>query len=416
MTNGQSEQGDNRTDVVVVGAGPAGLATSWHLSLQGIRHVVLERDVVGATWRFERWDDFALVNPAWSIRLPGLDVSGLEPDSYLSRDAVVGLLDSYARSIKAPVRAGVEVFRLRQDGAGYHLSTSEGDWHARAVVVASGAFRRPWIPDHPVPPGVTALHAIDYRRPDQLADGAVLVVGSGQSGTQIADELRGAGREVYLSTSAVGRMPRRYRGRDFYRWLRDLGDLDQPSEQVPDEIRRAPQAAVSGTHGGRTSALQQLARDGIVLLGRLSGTDGGRFLFADDLAKNMDVADAFAARFRSHVDEYLQNSPDPLLPPDADPAERPLDVPPDAPVEIDAAQAGVSTVVWCTGMRPDTLWLPDDLLEPSGFPQHQHGSTAWPGVHVVGFPWQTHRASGVLYGIPTDAERAADRILLHLAS
>ncbi|NMO51488.1 NAD(P)-binding domain-containing protein [Actinoplanes sp. TBRC 11911] len=396
-------------DAVVVGAGPAGLATSQYLSARGIEHVVLERDVVGSTWRAERWDSFTLVSPTWGIRLPEVDLSGLDPDGFLPLEAVVELFESYARSINAPVRAGVEVTKLRREDGGYVLSTSEGDWHTRAVVVASGGLRRPHIPDVEVPAGVTALHAIDYRRPDQLPPGAVLVVGSGQSGSQIAEELRAAGRTVYLSTSPVGRAPRRYRGKDFFYWMSRSGNLDQKTDQTPEMIRRSGQAMLSGGHGGHTIALQQLARDGVNLLGHLNGTAGGRFLFADDLAQNMKFADDFAARIRGQIDKYLESQPGEFPPPDTDPVERPLDVAPDAPTELDAS--AVATVLWCTGMRPDTGWLPDDMLDASGVPQPEDGS-----LHVVGFPWLTHRASGVLYGMATDAAGAADRIKAHLSA
>jgi putative flavoprotein involved in K+ transport len=377
---------------------------------------VLERDVIGSTWRSERWDSFTLVSPNWSIRLPGVDLAGLDPDAFLPRDAVSELFDSYARSINAPVRTGVEVNKLLRDGGGYVLSTSEGDWYARAVVIASGGLRRPKIPDLELPSGVTALHAIDYRRPDQLPAGGVLVVGSGQSGSQLAEELNKAGRKVYLATSAVGRMPRRYRGRDLFGWMAEVGNLDQRTDQTPEEIRNAPQAMVSGARGRHTLALQQLARDGVILLGHLTGTNGDRFLFADDLAANIAFADTFVARVRSQIDKYVETQPGRFLPADTDPAERPLDGAAEAPTEVDASSAGISTVLWCTGMLPDTDWLPDDMLDESGVPRNEKGALEAPGMHVVGFPWLTHRSSGVLYGMATDAARAADQISSHLAS
>lgn len=410
-----NKENDRRVDVVVVGAGTAGMATSKYLSALDIGHVVLERDTVGSSWR-HRWDSFTLVTPAWSVRLPGLDVSPFDPDSFLARDVVVELLESYARQTGAPVRVGVEVRGLRRNGAGYVVITSDGNWSARAVVVASGALRRPRIPDVALPAGVTALHAVDYRRPDQLVPGAVLVVGSGQTGTQLADELRRAGRDVYLSTSAVGRVPRRYRGRDIAAWLAEMGRFEQATDQVPEAVRRVPQAALSGRDGGRTMALQQLARDGVNLLGRLVGSDDGRLLFAGDLAHNMKVADASAEAIRSDIDRFLEGRPGPLPPPETDPVERPLDVMPAAPAEIDVAGSGISTVLWCTGMRPDSAWLPNDLVEPSGVPHHRGGVVTSPGMYMVGFPWQTHRASGLLYGMATDAALVADQIKRYLAS
>ncbi|WP_327233235.1 NAD(P)/FAD-dependent oxidoreductase [Streptomyces sp. NBC_01317] len=422
-TTSASRSPASRVPAVVVGAGPAGLATSWHLARLGVGHVVLERDSVGATWRSARWDSFALVTPAWSVRLPGLRMTDDTPDdAFLPRDTFVELLDRYVRDTGPPVRTGVEVHGLRREMGGYVLNTSEGDRSTRAVVIASGALRLPKVPAGvDVPPGITALHANDYRRPEQLPPGAVVVVGSGQTGTQIADELRRAGRRVFLATSAVGRVPRRYRDQDVFAWLRHLGMLDQTTEQAPPEARRAPQPALSGTHGGRTLALQQLARDGVVLLGRLTGIHGGRLHFADDLADHMRGADAFAERFRTQVDQYLQGRPPETGPAEAgpadtDPAELPLDTVPAAPTEIDALGEGISTVLWCTGMRPETAWLPDELLTPTGVPKHRRGDTPLPGVHVVGFPWMTHRASGILYGMGTDAAHVAERIRADLTS
>ncbi|NMO49955.1 NAD(P)-binding domain-containing protein [Actinoplanes sp. TBRC 11911] len=417
MTSAQDQRTDRRTDAIVVGAGPAGLATSRHLSALGIDHVVLERDVVGSSWRTQRWDSFTLVTPTWSVRLPGLDLGGFDQDAFLPRDATADLFDSYAKSISAPVRTGVEVGKLRRQDDGYVLSTTEGDWHARAVVIASGGLRRPHIPDvAELPVGVTALHAVDYRRPEQLPAGAVLVVGGGQSGTQLAEELRRAGRKVYLSTSMVGRVPRRYRGRDIFQWLTVTGNLNQPTEQTPPMMRNAPQTMVSGVNGGHTVALQQLARDGVILLGRLTGADGGRFTFADDLAGNIEFADTVAARIRAQIDKYIESQPGEFPPADTDAAEQSLDTVPNAPATLDAAAEGISTVLWCTGMLPDTSWLPDDMLEPTGVPKHEGGALEAPGLHVVGFPWLTHRGSGVLYGMADDAERAADRIKSYLTS
>ncbi|MEU3185593.1 NAD(P)/FAD-dependent oxidoreductase [Streptomyces sp. NPDC006923] len=397
---------------IVVGAGPAGLATSWHLRSLGVGHVVLERDTVGATWR-SRWDSFTLVTPTWSVRLPGRPGHSGDPDGFLTRDQFVELLDSYARDADLPVRRGVEVLSLRRDGAGYRLATSEGDWSARAVVIAAGARREPRVPAGIEPqPGLTTVHAVDYRRPEQLPPGAVLVVGSGQSGTQIADGLRRAGRRVFLATSPVGRVPRRYRGRDVFAWLRDTGFLDLPTEQAPAEVIRAPQPAVSSV---RTLALQQLAREGVTLLGRLTGAENGRLFFAGDLAHNMRIADEFSERFRERVDAHLREHPDPSLPePAADPSERPLAAAPPTPAELDIAAEGISTLLFCTGMRPDTGWLPDALRDANGALKHERGVTPCPGVHAVGIPWMTHRASGVLYGIGTDAARTAERVRDHL--
>ncbi|KIF79131.1 hypothetical protein QR77_24720 [Streptomyces sp. 150FB] len=406
---------DRTAPVVIVGAGPAGLATSWHLRGLGVSHVVLERDAVGATWRSARWDSFSLITPTWSVRLPGRRQTADE-GGFLEKQQFVDMLSAYAREADLPVRSGVDVRSLRPDGEGYVLATSEGDWSARVVVIACGGLRLPRVPAGISPPsGVTALHAVDYRSPDRLPPGAVLVVGSAQSGTRISDDLRRAGRRVFLSTGAGGGVPRRHRGRDVFEWLRDTGSLELPTEQAPEPMRRAPQPMVSDADDGRTSALRQLDQNGVTLFGRLTAVRDGRFVFADDLAHNLRAADAQAARFRRQVDQYLQDHPEQRAapaPPDTDDAA--YDGDRAAPTELDAAAEGVSTLLWCTGMRPDTAWLPDDLLDERGTPRHERGVTPLAGVFAVGFPWLTHRASGILYGIGTDAARVAEQARGHL--
>jgi putative flavoprotein involved in K+ transport len=404
--------GSHWTGAVVVGAGPAGLATSWHLQRLGVEHVVLERNDVGETWRSARWDGFTLVSPNWANRMPGHRPDVDDLDGFRGRDEVVDMFASYAREAGLPVRPGVEVHSLESHKNGYSLATTDGTWLARAVVIASGAMRLPHIPHSVSPdPGITTLHAVDYRNPAQLEPGAVLVVGSGQSGSQITEELNHARRQVYLATSPVGRVPRRYRGRDAFAWLRDTGFVDVDTADADPRMRQARQPVVSGAGGGHTIALQQLAREGVTLLGRLLSVDGQRFTFADDLAHNMSVADQGAATFRRGIDQYLEHHPDPAVPqPDSDPAERPLDAGYVAPTELDARTHGIATVLWCTGMRPDSDWLPDSLLDPAGMPEHHRGVTDLPGVYAVGLPWLSHRASGILYGIGTDAERIATRI------
>jgi putative flavoprotein involved in K+ transport len=420
---------DRTSPVVIVGAGPAGLATSRHLKTLGVDHVLLERDSVGASWRSARWDSFRLITPAWSVRLPErAQAVGEDEDGFLTKQQLVELFEAYARGSDLPVRAGVDVRSLRRTGNGYVLATSEGDWSADAVVIASGALRLPRIPAAlaTTPAGVTALHATEYRRPEQLAPGAVLVVGSGQSGAKIADELCQAGRRVFLATGSAGGVPRRYRGQDVFVWLRDTGSLAQPTEQAPPQMRRAAMPNVSDADGGCVLALRKLARDGVTLLGHLTGSQGDRLFFADDLEDNLHAAEVFAARFRTRVEDYLRDHPERQAPAaptearaDADEAGEPGefaldDGHPAAPTELGVAEENISTILWCTGMRPDTGWLPEDLLDEAGVPRHQHGATPVPGVFAVGFPWLTHRASSLLYGMGTDAAHVAEEVRRYL--
>ena len=402
-----------QVEVVVVGAGQAGLAVSYYLQAYGVEHVVLERGRVGESWRSARWDSFTLVTPNWMNRLPGYRLAAGAAREFLPRDTAVRLLDGLARGL--PVQAGTEVLSVDVGDGGYDVVTGAGRMKARAVVVASGGQRRPVIPrlSAALPADIHQLHAGDYRRPDALPPGAVLGVGSGQSGMQIATDLAAAGREVLLATSQVPRVPRRYRGRDCHEWGVELGLYDQPAEAVTDpaEFRR-PHPMLSGAHGGQTLSYQQLARDGVRLLGRLAGADGGTLGFGPELPRHIQHADQGAAQFRRLVDEYVTRAGIAAPPPDTDPAERPGPASREAPRTLNARAERISTVVWCTGFGPDTSWLRVPVLRPDGTVEHARGVTAFPGLYVAGHPWLSNRGSGLLYGVAADAARIAQHVAM----
>jgi len=403
--------GAESVDVVVVGAGQAGLAVSYYLRAFGIEHVVLERGRVGDSWRAARWDSFTLVTPNWMTRLPGHTLAPGTGADFIPRDAVVGLLESFAKGL--PVAEGVEVVSVTADDDGYQLTTPDRRFFARVVVIAGGGQRVPVVP--PLAARLPAeLHQCDaarYRNPAGLPPGAVLVVGSGQSGAQIADELAGAGREVLLATSRVARVPRRYRGRDVHEWSVELGLYDQATEAVTDPAEfREPHPTLSGARGGHTLALQELARDGVRLLGRLADAEDTKLAFAADLAENMQYADRRAGGFRRAVDSYVAGAGMVAAAPDEDPAERPLPEAPGAPLVLDTRAEGISSVVWCTGFGPDTGWVRVPILRADGVPAHTRGITASPGLYVAGYPWLSTRGSGILYGVAADAARIAQHI------
>jgi putative flavoprotein involved in K+ transport len=408
MRNGQRAV---PVDVMVVGAGQAGLAVSYYLRAFGIEHLVLERGRVAESWRSARWDSFTLVTPDWMTRLPGHTLAAGTGAGFLPRDAVVGLLRRFADGL--PVAEGVEVLSVRRDGHGYLVTTPDREFAARAVVIAGGGQRVPVIPAVAarLPAGLHQCDAARYRNPAALPPGAVLVVGSGQSGAQIADELATAGRGVLLATSRVGRVPRRYRGRDVHEWSVELGLYDQATQAVTDPAElREPHPMLSGGHGGHTLALQQLARDGVRLLGRLAGADGSCLTFSPDLAENMRYADQRAAGFRATIDAHIARTGIVAPPPDTDPAELPLPAPPDAPAALDARAEGITSVVWCTGFGPDNGWVNVPVLRADGSPVHDRGITSSPGLYVAGYPWLSTRGSGILYGVAADACRIAQHI------
>ena len=403
----------SQVDVVVVGAGQAGLAVSYYLRAFGVEHIVLERGRAGESWRSVRWDSFTLVTPNWMTRLPGYRVAAGAARQFLPRDTVVSLLDGFARGL--PVQAGTEVLSVEARDRGYDLVTAAGRMTARALVVAGGGECRPVIPGlaAALPADIHQSDAGRYRNPGALPPGAVLVVGSGQSGMQIAAELAAAGREVLLATSQVPRVPRRYRGRDVHEWGVELGLYDQPTEAVTDpaEFRR-PHPMLSGAHGGQTLSYQQLARDGVRLLGRLVGAEGYTLGFGPELPRNIQYGDQAAEQFRRTVDEYVARAGIAAPPPDADPAERPHPLSGEPPRTLNARSEHISTVLWCTGFGPDTGWLRVPVLRPDGTVEHARGVTAFPGLYVAGYPWLSNRGSGLVYGVAGDAARIAQHIAM----
>ncbi|CAM2154912.1 putative flavoprotein involved in K+ transport [Pararobbsia alpina] len=399
-------------DTLVVGAGQAGVAMSEHLGKMGVPHLVLERNRIAERWRTCRWDSLVANGPAWHDRFPGMTFEGLGPDAFATKDQVADYFESYARKLNAPIRTGVEVKSVaRQKGRpGFTVETSDGVIEARRVVVATGPFQRPVIP--PIAPKdatLTQLHSAEYRNPAQLPDGAVLVVGAGSSGVQIADELQRAGRTVYLSVGAHDRPPRAYRNRDFCWWLGVLGEWDK---EVAGPGREHVTIAVSGAYGGQTIDFRRLAHQGITLVGLTKSFEGGVATFEQDLAFNLargdeslmallDAADAYIARNGIDLPEDPQAR---IVPADPDCVTNPLR-------ELDLVQAGVSTIIWATGYAVDFGWLKVDAFDEKGKPKHQRGVSAEPGVYFLGLPWLSRRGSSFIWGVWHDARHIADHIV-----
>ena len=394
-------------DCAVVGAGPAGLAASAALTQRGVQHLVLERGRVGQSWRDQRWDSLRLNNPGWMNAMLGEQA----PDTHLTAGEVVERLDRLAAT--CPVREGVRVARLMPDGHRWNLLTSDGQLRARAVVVASGGENLPRIPGlaRALPGRVAQLHAADYRNPDQLPDGAVLVVGSGQSGCQIAEDLLARGRQVILATSPVGRAPARHRGRDTVEWLVECGFFQQRPPDLPDpSVMTAPQPLLAP--GGRSISLQALARAGVTLVGRLVAVHGEQVAFDNSAPANIAAGDAFAARIRAMLDQAIRRAGLDTAPLEPDDADTPIEL--DPPTALDLRAIPVGSVVWCTGYTGDFSWLPPALRDADGRPRHHGGGAPLPGVWYVGLRWLTHRASGNFLGFPTDAAATALAVAAHL--
>ena len=400
-----------KIDTLVIGAGQAGIALSEHLSKLDVPHLVLERQRIAERWRSERWDSLVCNGPAWHDRFPGLDFDDVAPDAFAAKDRVADYLEAYARKFKAPIRTGVEVTRVvRNEGRpGFSVETSAGTFEANRVVAATGPFQRPIIPAIvPATPAITQLHSAAYHNPQQLPAGAVLVVGSGSSGVQIADELHRACKKVYLSVGPHDRPPRSYRNRDFCWWLGVLGEWDAQTVKAG---REHVTIAVSGARGGHTVDFRRLADQGITLVGRTESCEHGVMRFASDLADNIAGGDANYLALLDAADAYIQhNGLDLPEEPEArhipaDPAcvSHPI-------LELDLAAAGITTIIWATGFAVDYSWLQVDALDETGKPRHQRGISSEPGIYFLGLPWLSRRGSSFIWGVWHDAKFIADHI------
>jgi putative flavoprotein involved in K+ transport len=409
-----------RIDTVVIGGGQAGLTMSWNLREAGREHVVLERrDSLGGGWQ-DRWDAFRLVSPNWTSSLPGFAYDGDDPDGYMPRAEIAGRIAGYAEIIDAPIHTGTAVERLErqgEDGHGFRVTTNRGSIDAGHVIAAVGGFHVPNIPAAAVslPARVTQLHSHAYRNDGALPDGAVLVVGSAQSGVQIAEELHQAGRRVYLSVGHCGRVPRRYRGSDIFRWLNELAmrghEFGTPLptvDKLPDpRLRFAGNPHLSGHHGGHETNLRQFAADGMTLVGRFEGTDGERVRFAQDLTANLAFADTFfEERFKGGIDTFIERSGIDAPPDD----RRAVAFEPPEITELDLAREGISSVLWTSGYRLDFSWIDLPIFDAQGFPGHVRGVTDVPGLYFLGLPWQLDQISSTLFGVARDAAHLAERM------
>jgi putative flavoprotein involved in K+ transport len=391
-----------RIDTVVVGAGQAGLALSHHLCGAGHEHVLLERGRVGQRWH-DRWDSLTLLSPNWMNRLPGAP-GHHDPHGFLPRAEFIAYLESHASSFAAPVVEGVEVTRLRRRRAGFRVETTAGAWLARNVVLATGDAAEPYVP-LPAPPGIESLHSADYRRPEALPDGPVLVIGAGASGQQIALELQQAGRRVVLSAGRHSRAPRAYRGRDVFEWLDLLGDFDRTIDELPDleAAKRLPLFPLSGANGGEDLGLDRLSALGVTVTGQLATLDGGRATFHDDLAEKVASADARLRKLLRRIDAHP-------LADEAGAEPFPEAIVPAGPRAVDLH--GFGAIVWATGFRRAYPWLwVDRVLDERGEVVQRRGVTRVPGLHTLGLAYQYRRSSHFIGGVGRDAETIASRIL-----
>ena len=397
-----------RVDTVVVGAGQAGLAMSAHLRDQGIDHVVLERDSIAERWRNARWDSLVMNGPAWHDRFPAREFSS-DPDGFPGKDEVTAYFEDFAKQIDSPIHCGVDVTAATPlPEGGYHVTTSKGEIHADHVVAATGPFQIPVIPPI-IPEGaISQIHSFDYHNPEQLEDGAVMVVGAGSSGSQIADELLRSGREVYLSIGPHDRPPRSYRGKDFVWWLGSLGKWQM---KTPPAGKEHVTIAVSGAYGGKTVDFRKFAERGMVLLGMTGAYDNGTLSIADDLARNIADGDENYLSLLAEADAYVEaNGLDLPLEEDA----KIIGADPKCltyPIRsINLAERGIKTVIWATGYVQDFSWLQADAFDDQGKPDHHRGVAKADGIYFLGLPWLSMRGSSFIWGVWEDAKYLASHI------
>jgi putative flavoprotein involved in K+ transport len=410
--NTATQPGATHASVIVVGGGQAGLSVSHYLKQADIDHLVIEKNTVTHTWRTQRWDAFCLVTPNWQCALPGYPYAGDDPHGFMKKDEIIEYLDGFIKSVDAPVLEHTEVKRVSRDGEGvFSVVTSQGQFTADQVVVASGGYHSPIVPRmaERLPRSIVQIQSSEYRNPQALPEGAVLVVGSGQSGAQIAEDLHLAGRKVILAVGEAPRCARFYRGRDVVDWLADMKYYDMPVEQHPlrEGVRDNTNHYVTGRDGGRDIDLRKFAAEGMELYGRLEDLQDGVLIFASNLIANLDSADKTFNGINAGIDAYIEkNGIDAPAGSRYEPAWQPAGERTTLALEA----SGIGSIVWCIGFTPDFSWLDAPIFNGRGYPAHTRGMTPVAGVYFVGLPWLYTWGSGRFSGVARDAEHVVQQI------
>ncbi|MBA56565.1 MAG: FAD-dependent oxidoreductase [Pseudomonadales bacterium] len=397
--------------VIIVGGGQAGLSISHYCQKYGLSHLVLEKKRVMNAWKDKRWDSFTLVTPNWQCLLPDHPYDGDDPHGFMDRQQIIEYLDRFAEKVNAPVLEQTEVLKVRHDGVKYWVHTTNGDFLADHVVVASGSYQQPIIPRlaERLPSSIQQMHSEQYKNAHQLREGSVLVVGSGQSGAQIAEDLHLAGKKVYLAVGEAPRCARFYRGKDVVDWLTEMKYYEMPVHEHPlrEGVRDNTNHYVTGRDGGRDIDLRRFALEGMELFGKLLDGDGSQLQFSPTLKAALDSADATYNSINQRIDQYI--------------AKNRVEAPPGAPYQsvwepetertaLDLQAAGISDVIWCIGFRPDYQWLDVPVFNGKGYPTHERGVTGFPGLYFIGLPWLYTWGSGRFSGIDQDACYVVEQI------
>ena len=416
MTNISPISAIPHVPVLIVGGGQGGLSLSYLLKEQGIEHLILEKHRIAHSWRAERWDSFCLVTPNRQCRLPGFDYTadyqGRDPNGFMLKDEIIGFLESYAEIVQPPIREGVAVKTIKpRSGGGFDVASTEGNYTADRVIVAISGYHIPIVPrvGAAFPSSVTQLQSLEYRNPHDLPEGEILVVGSGQSGCQIAEDLHLAGRKVHLAVGDAPRAPRQYRGRDATDWLEDMGHYDMPIDDHPssEKVRKNENHYLTGRDGGREIDLRKFATQGMKLYGMLTGVENGVVGFQPDLTAHLDAADATYVRICRTIDGYIEEQG--IDAPAAEPYT-PCWVSEADPLTLDLAASNISTVIWCTGFRMDFGFVDVPVFDGRGYPAHDRGVAVHDGLYFIGLPWLHTWGSGRFAAVARDAAHIVDHI------
>ena len=403
----------NHYSVIIVGGGQAGLSMSYCLKERGFDHIIFEKNKIGHSWRLKRWDSFCLVTPNWQCKLPGYHYPGDDPNGFMQKDEIVKYIEHYAKSFDPPVKEGVEVSKVRKSRSQdvFEITTSIGDYTADQVVIAAGSYHIPKVPKiaERLPEHIVQIHSSEYKNPQSLPNKSVLVVGTGQSGCQIAEDLHLAGKQVHLCVGSAPRSPRRYRGKDVVDWLDQMGYYDLSIDEHPqkEKARTNTNHYVTGRDGGREIDLRQFSLEGMQLYGRLKTISSSHLEFWDDLKQNLDRADAVANNIKKSIDAFIEKN---QIEAPTEPAYKPVWEPKEAVLKLDYEKANIGAVIWSTGYQPDFSWIEVPVFDGKGYPGHDRGVTGVQGLYFLGLPWLYTWGSGRFSGIARDATYLADYI------
>ncbi len=400
----------NHYPVVIVGGGQAGLSLSYCLKEKGIEHIIFEKNTVGYSWRSKRWDSFCLVTPNWQCKLPGYHYADKDPHGFMQRDDIVKYIKDYAASFGPPLNEGVEVLKVVKSNSGFEITTSIGNFTAETVAIATGSYHIPKIPPiaDEFSKSIVQLHSSEYKNPQSLPD-TVLVIGTGQSGCQIAEDLHLEGKQVHLCVGSAPRSPRRYRGKDVVEWLDCMGYYDLPIDEHPqkDRVRAKTNHYVTGRDGGREINLRQFALEGMQLYGTLKHISNRHLELQSNLKQHLDGADAVAEKIKQNIDEFIDTH---HIQAPVEPAYKPVWEPEIEVCQLDYHEANIQAVVWCTGYQSDFNWIEIPVFDDKGYPMHNRGVTEVEGLYFLGLPWLYTWGSGRFSGIARDAGYLESRI------